>query len=54
MWISPESNGMPQEEFFIAFDNFRIVKDDGSGLIPGLYGTGTTMGLPSVKRDFFK
>ncbi|HOI27423.1 MAG TPA: glycan-binding surface protein [Paludibacteraceae bacterium] len=54
MWISPESNGMPQDKYFVAFDNFRIVKDDGSGLIPGLYGTGTTDGSPSSKRDLFK
>lgn len=54
MWISPEPNGMPQNEFFIAFDNFRIVKDDGNGLIPGVWGTGTTNGVESCVRDYFE
>lgn len=36
-------------DFFVAVDNFRIVKDDENGLIAGDYGTGA----PYVKRDYF-
>lgn len=61
MWIFPNPNSgnytdgssVNTSDYFIAFDNFRIEKGTGCGLVLGQYGTGTVDGTPSG-IDYFK
>lgn len=55
MWIFPNPNGGAGEtkDYFIAFDNFRIVEENGSGMLLGLFGQGTTDGAAAAKNDWF-
>ncbi|MCQ2193638.1 MAG: glycan-binding surface protein [Paludibacteraceae bacterium] len=55
LWIFPDPNDRKEvtKEYFIAFDNFRIVEENGSGMVLGLYGQGTTNGFPVTKNDWF-
>lgn len=55
LWIFPDPNDGTHvtKDYFIAFDNFRIVEENGSGLVLGLYGQGTRDGNPATKNDWF-
>ncbi len=55
LWIFPDPNDRAEvtTNYFIAFDNFRIVEENGSGLLLGLYGQGTRDGNPAAKNDWF-
>lgn len=55
LWIFPDPNDRAEvtKDYFIAFDNFRIVEENGSGLVLGLYGQGTRDGNPAAKNDWF-